>query len=47
MLVLFQWAVILLSARFGKKRGVHQAILIPALAIIAVSPIFGDAVSVV
>ncbi len=41
MLVLFQWAVILLSARFGKKRGVHQAILIPALAIIAVSPIFG------
>ena len=41
MLVLFQWSAILLTARFGKQRGVHLAVLIPALAIIALSPIYG------
>jgi hypothetical protein len=40
MLVLFQWSVILLTARFGRLR-VHLAILIPALAILTLSPIYG------
>jgi hypothetical protein len=39
-LVLFQWAVILLTVQFGKQRGVHPLVLIPALAIIALSPIY-------
>lgn len=41
MLVLFQWSVILLTARFGQLRGVHPAVLVPALAILTISPIYG------
>jgi hypothetical protein len=41
MLVLFQWSVILLTARFGQRRGLHPAILIPALTILTLSPIYG------
>jgi hypothetical protein len=41
MLVLCQWSIILLTARFGQQRGVHPAVLIPALAILTLSPIYG------
>ncbi len=41
MLVLSQWSVILLTARFGQLRGVHPAVLVPALAILTLSPIYG------